>query len=278
MDSIFIFRRSISDLKMNGLSFLDQPWILKFIFYPRRDPRKSSVKNAKDHFIEVEEGISIGCRFHVVDPDCPTIIYFHGNGETVGDYDNIAPFYNRMKINLFVTDYRGYGLSGGEPTVTKMIRDAHIIFRSFDDIIEEGGYGKDLFIMGRSLGSVPAIELASVQHRRFKGMIIESGLAGLFCLSTGIPTFLHGLNIKINAAKEIEEFNKKIGGIYLPTLVIHAQNDSLVPLAAGRELYDRIPSNDKRLFIVPNADHNTLIPVGGKRYFRAIGDFVSDHI
>jgi hypothetical protein len=214
----------------------------------------------------------------VVDPDCPTIIYFHGNGETVGDYDNIAPFYNRMKINLFVTDYRGYGLSGGEPTVTKMIRDAHIIFRSFDDIIEEGGYGKDLFIMGRSLGSVPAIELASVQHRRFKGMIIESGLAGLFCLSTGIPTFLHGLNIKINPEKGIEEFNKKIGGIYLPTLVIHAQNDSLVPLAAGRELYDRIPSEDKRLFIVPNADHNTLIPVSGERYFRAIGDFIFDHI
>jgi Putative lysophospholipase. len=265
-------------MKMNDLSFLDQPWILRLIFHPRIDPRKSPVKNAEDHFIEVEDGISIGCRFHVADPDCPTIIYFHGNGETVGDYDSIAPFYNRMKINLFVTDYRGYGLSGGEPTVTNMLQDARVVFEAFDDIIKEGGYNKNVFIMGRSLGSIPAVELESLYPTRFEGMIIESGLAGVFCLSTGLSTFLPGLNMKINAAKGIEEFSKKIGGIHLPTLIIHAQNDHLVPLIAGRELYDRIPSKDKRLFIVPNADHNTLISVGWERYFKIIGDFVFGHI
>jgi hypothetical protein len=61
--------------------------------------------------------------------------------------------------------------------------------------------------------------LVSLYPTRFEGIIIESGLAGVFCLSTGLSTFLPGLKIKINAAKGIEEFSKKIGGIHLPTLI-----------------------------------------------------------
>ena len=255
-------------MKGFDLSFLDQPWISRLIFYPRLDYQvEPTIKNAKNHFIEVEEKISIGCRFYVVKKDSPTILYFHGNGETVGDYDYIAPLFNKVGINLFVTDYRGYGLSDGKPSVTNMIADAHIIFENFKEILKKYNYNENFFIMGRSLGSMSAIELASSYSEQIKGVIIESGFAGVFPL-------LSRFNVNVNSLEGKEGIEEKIAKISIPTLVIHAQNDHLIPLVIGKELYNNLPSEDKRLVIIPNADHNDLMVVGMDLYFKEIQEFV----
>ena len=52
----------------------------------------------------------------VADPAAPSILFFHGNGEIVADYDDLGPLYNRMGINFLAADYRGYGRSTGRPT------------------------------------------------------------------------------------------------------------------------------------------------------------------
>jgi alpha-beta hydrolase superfamily lysophospholipase len=154
-----------------ALSILDQSPLWELIFYPREDLFPPlSTPNTLNYLIEVEDGIRIGCRFYKSSPEDPCLLYFHGNGETAGDHDGIAPLYNERGINLFVADYRGYGLSNGTATFTNMIEDAHIIFKVFGKIIEREGYRKTLFVMGRSLGSMPAIELAfHSDHRKRLG-------------------------------------------------------------------------------------------------------------
>jgi pimeloyl-ACP methyl ester carboxylesterase len=110
------------------LSNLDQPEILEIIsplFYsplyasdlflpPASDP---------DYLIQVADGIRIGCNFRVADKGAPSLLFFHGNGETAANYDPVAPFYNGRGINLFVADYRGYVASNGAPTVSNMLDD-----------------------------------------------------------------------------------------------------------------------------------------------------------
>jgi len=59
-----------------------------------------------------------------------------------------------------------------------------------------------------------------------------------------------------------------------PTLIIHAEHDSLVPLEEGKELYNNSAAKYKRLVIIPDADHNDLMIVGKKKYFKAIEEFV----
>ena len=115
----------------NDLSFLDRPEILKIAFHPRKSSIKPSRSNAKNHFIEVEKGIKIGCRFHTKGFDHPSLLIFHGDGATVNDYDPFAPIFNEIGINLFVADYRGYGFSDGRPTMTNMVKDSHQIFERF---------------------------------------------------------------------------------------------------------------------------------------------------
>jgi alpha-beta hydrolase superfamily lysophospholipase len=254
----------------NDLSIFDQPHVLQTMFYPRRDPPGSSMaSNAEAHFVEVEEGISVSCRLYLVDADSPNILYFHGNGEIASDYDGIAPCYNQRKINLFVADYRGYGMSGGDPTATSMIRDSHKILKGFQEILRARGAKGNLFLMGRSLGSASAIELACHYQGEVKGLIVESGFADALALLSRF-----GISIK-GGKEEIGSFNlKKIRTISIPTLVIHSQYDHIIPLEEGIQLHNASGAKEKELVIIPNANHNDLMMVGMDQYFEVIEKFV----
>ena len=100
--------------------------------------------------IKAEDNISIGCRFYPSGSYAPNILYFHGNGETAPDYDYVAPVYGERGINLFVADYRGYGMSDGSPTCSNTIEDAHPVFHGFSVFLHDRGYTGKLFVMGRS--------------------------------------------------------------------------------------------------------------------------------
>jgi alpha-beta hydrolase superfamily lysophospholipase len=254
-------------------SFLDDPEILKYIFYPRREDKlEPSLPNTTDRFVPVEEDIHVGCRFYFSQQLGPNILFFHGNGEIVSDYDTIAPLYGERGINLFVADYRGYGFSGGTPTVSNMIHDAPLIFSHFVDFARENKYGGPLYVMGRSLGSGSALEIASKDQDHLKGLIIESGFANTFDLlnSLGIP-----IRIPSGTEDHIVSNVEKIRTIFLPTLIIHAETDHLIPLSHARTLYEASPSPEKRVVIIPGADHNDLLLVGMDQYFEALLDFVS---
>lgn len=254
----------------SDLSIFDQPHVLQVMFYPRRDFGDTpSASNASVHFIEVGKGISIGCKFYWVDTDSANILYFHGNGEIASDYDPIAPLYNSRKINFFVADYRGYGMSGGYPTATGMIRDAHKVFEGFKEILRERGAKGFLFLMGRSLGSASAIELAFHYQTEVKGLIVESGFADALGLLSRF-----GLTIK-GAREDVGSFNlEKIKTISIPTLIIHSQYDHIIPLEEGIQLHDSSRAKEKELVIIPNANHNDLMMVGMDQYFTAIEKFV----
>jgi hypothetical protein len=88
-------------------ALLDRGGASARIFFPRPD-RTEPPGDARDYLIEVAPGVSLGARLYARDADWPTILYFHGNGEVVGDHDDIAPLYHaRAGANLFVVDFRG---------------------------------------------------------------------------------------------------------------------------------------------------------------------------
>ena len=252
-------------------SALDRPEVLSFIFYPRKDFTKAS-PTSNDHFIPVDKDVSVSCRFYTHSQGSPSIIYFHGNGEVVSDYDYVAPIYNQLGINLFVADYRGYGASQGSPTFSNTIKDAPIIFKAFTNILNKSHYSGGIFVMGRSLGSVSAIEVAYHYQEQINGLIIESGFASIIRLLThsGFPAEYLEIN-------DIDFPNlAKIRDITVPMLIIHGEYDNLVPLSEGEALFHNTAAKDKRLVVIPNADHNDIMMVGMERYLQAIKEFIFD--
>jgi len=257
---------------------MDRPEILEIIFPVVYSPfyslyyLQSSPSDVPSYCIEVEEEIKIDCGFWVSGKECPSIIYFHGNGETVASHDWVAPFYNQRGINLFVADYRGYGSSNGKPTISNMIGDAHTIFKGFNEIIEKEGFKRSLFIMGRSLGSMPATEVAFNYQDDIRGLIIESGTANNF---RRLWDYLGITKKEAILSEESLFLNKvKIRQVHKPTLIIHGEYDQIISVKEGEELYRNSGAQDKRILIIPGADHNDVMMVKQNLYFDTIEKFI----
>jgi pimeloyl-ACP methyl ester carboxylesterase len=254
---------------MIDYSSLDQPFLLQFIFYPRKDFTPCP-GNAFDLSIAVGDSASISCRFYMGHHEWPWILFFHGNGEVVSDYDEISDFYHQKKMNLVVADYRGYGASTGTPTLTHLAQDAHIIFKQVGEELSGRNLRKDLWVMGRSLGSISAVELAYHHQEEMKGLIVESGFPSVvrIMFHLGIPAQVMGLE-KID-----QECLERIKKIFLPTLVIHGDRDSLVPLENAKAIYQHLGAQKKELLVIPFATHNDIMIVGFKDYFNALQQFI----
>jgi alpha-beta hydrolase superfamily lysophospholipase len=257
---------------MSEFTVFDHPQILRFLFYPRRDfSPQTRVLNATPCFISVAEGVSISCRFYCHNEKAPNILFFHGNGEIASDYDDIAPLFTQIGVNFFVADYRGYGLSGGKPTFSDMMGDAHPIFDGFRQMLEQKRYSGRVFVMGRSLGSAPAIELAYSYQDQIGGLIVESGFADVIRLLAYIGVQVEELGLdQVKVPLNIE----RIQLISIPTLIIHGEYDSLIPVQEGEDLYRSSGAEDKRLLIIAKAGHNDIFFVGGDEYLNTVREFV----
>jgi len=171
---------------------LDQPSVLRVLFHPRRDnsiPPNGTYPVA----VEVEPGVSVGGRLYPAGAQNPAILYFHGNGEIAADYDDLAEYYTDLGITLLVIDYRGYGVSNGTPTASTVLTDAVTVFNAVGGILESHGLSpKRLYVMGRSLGSAAAIEVALHAGEQLAGLIIESGFAQTFPLLARLGVVVQG--------------------------------------------------------------------------------------
>ncbi len=256
------------------LDRLDQPDVTWILFHPRRNifaPRDLS--DTRSVRLPVAPGVALGGRIFIARPDAPVILYFHGNGEIASEYDDIAQLYRRIGVTLFVVDYRGYGMSEGEPSASTLIADAGAVYDQARAVLAAQGLScPALFVMGRSLGSASVLEIAARAGSGINGLIIESGFAFTLALITrlGGPSF--------TAADEARwSFGnlEKIGRVAVPTVVIHGTEDWIIPYEEGEALYRRSAATDKRLVTIRGAGHNDLLMNGQRLYFDAIRDLVA---
>ena len=251
-------------MEQPDFSVMDHPSISMRSFYPRPH-RTPTPAGAEDFMVESDDGVRLAVRLHRAALTAPTILFFYGNGETAGDYDDLAPFYQQAGLNLLVSDYRGYGGSGGRPTFTAMLADAQTTLRQAKARLRAAGYADRCFVMGRSMGRHAAFELATQCAAELQGVIIESGRPSLAQFAAGLPSELAG-------ALETA-YREKVAGIQLPALVIHGERDELAPLEQAEAMYASLQSARKRLLIIPNAGHNDLFHRGLNEYLAALREF-----
>jgi hypothetical protein len=258
----------MSDYSQADYSSLDHLEILQLLFHPRPEwsaPIHS--EGVEDITIAVEDGVSLGGKLHSTDKSAPVILFFHGNGEIVSDYDDLGLIYTKMGINFLPVDYRGYGRSTGSPTVTNMMRGCHVIFEYVKQYLKQKGYHGPMIIMGRSLGSASALELAVNYEKEIDGLVIESGFAGILPLLRLVGVDIHRLEI---GAKDDVRNIDKIRSFNKPVLIIHAEYDHIIPFADGQALFNACTSSNKRFLKIPGADHNTIFAVGMERYLEEV--------
>ena len=238
-------------------------------FFPRQEPAYTP-PGAFDFMVPVADGVQVGCRFYPSGPAAPSILYFHGNGEIVSDYDDVAPLYTRAGINLAVADYRGYGFSTGMPSFPTMLSDAHQVLHTCQEFLKGQGLTGPLFIMGRSMGCHSAVELAAHYPDAFKGLITESGSTS----AARMVGYLESAGRSAEAAELQRRHTDKVRSIALPVLVLHGEWDELIPLERAVEFFNTLTTEQKRMEIIPGAGHNDILWVGRQQYLAAVREFV----
>jgi hypothetical protein len=255
---------------------LDRPEVLMVLFHPRREygapgrnlpETEPKIPGVKDLLVPVGDDIAVGVRSHLGGREHANILFFHGNGEIASDYDEIGPFYHRIRVNFLAADYRGYGRSTGHPTVASMMRDCHTIFGFVTEWLVQNGFTGPLILMGRSLGSASAIELAAAYPDRVCGLIVESGFAyaGPLLQLLGVDPAAIGFREETTFAHL-----EKIARFRSPLLIIHAEFDHIIPFSDGQALFDASASADKTLLKIPAANHNDILAHGFSDYLAAI--------
>jgi pimeloyl-ACP methyl ester carboxylesterase len=151
------------------------------------------------------------------------------------------------------------------------MQDCHTIFLFIKKWLEQQGYTGPLVVMGRSLGSASALELASTRSTDINALIIESGFA------QAVPLLnLLGIDTRRLGFKEENGFRNidKIKRFKKPTLIIHAEFDHIIPYSDGQSLFDASVAKDKKLLQIPGANHNDIFARGLSAYLTAIQNMV----
>jgi pimeloyl-ACP methyl ester carboxylesterase len=125
--------------------------------------------------------------------------------------------------------------------------------------------------MGRSLGALSATELAATDAEGFRGLILESGAAGI----RGWARFAAPGEDPAPWERLRQAQRERLARITLPLLTIHGAEDELIPLETAIEVQEAVSSPIKELVVIPEAGHNDLLAAGLHRYFTALSGFIA---
>ncbi len=177
------------------------------------------------------------------------VLFFHGNAGNVFSRLNHADRIRNMGLNVLLIDYQGYGKSEGKPSELGVYQDAETAYQY---ALNELGFMTDnIYVYGRSIGSTAAIDLAT-NHNIAKTVLIaplQSGRAMAKEMGFGWLDFL---------VKGVFDNYEKSKQIVSPVLIIHGEQDRIVPVEQGQALYEAFVSKNKRLIRASDMGHNDL--------------------
>lgn len=251
---------------------LDQAGVTEYLFHPTPPAAAPCPASAEDIHLDMEDGATIHLRiFPSGNLEAPCLLFFHGNGEIVSDYDDAGEIYNKLDITFIAAEYRGYGHATGTPSATAMLTDCHAILKEVSSWRKGHGYTGKFLVMGRSLGSASAIELAWAHPDLVDALLVDSGFALTLPLLQTIGVDVDGLGIT-----EQDGFHNldKIQKISMPTYIIHGQNDEIIAITNATELISGSLAEQKEFQTVPGAGHNSLMSVAGDLYYEVMGRFI----
>ncbi len=196
------------------------------------------------------------------------LLICHGNAGNLSEFgrpDHYAGL-RELGLNILAFDYRGYGESKGVPTETGLYADAQAAYRFLRE--RKGIPPERIVVFGHSLGSAIATDLVSRQPAA--GLIVEGALTSVIERGQELYPFIP---VRWLAVSRYESM-KKISGVTIPKLFLHARGDEVIPLAHGRRLFEAAP--EPKTFVELNGGHGDAFDLDSARYFGSIERFIAN--
>ena len=193
-----------------------------------------------------------------------SVLFCHGNAGNIADRLWIAALLQKMSLNVFLFDYRGYGRSSGQPSETGLYADA---LAAYDTVITKTNL--PVFVFGHSLGGAVAADLAT--KKNLAGLVLQSTFTSLTDMGKKLYPRLPA---KLLTPENYDSL-KKIAAIKCPVLIAHHQTDSLVPYPMGQALFKA--ALDPKTFVeLQDGNHNSGW-YSGDKYWTALKVFFASN-
>ena len=159
-----------------------------------------------------------------------TVLFCHGNAGNVSHLIPRIESFNRLGLNVFVFDYRGFGRSGGSPSEAGTYMDAEAAWHHL--VTEASIPAESILVCGFSLGGPMAAHIASQFEPR--GLTLEATFTSIPDLAADLYPMFPARKLARFRYSTIESLKRA----QCPTLVVHGPQDDLIPFAHGRRLFE----------------------------------------
>jgi fermentation-respiration switch protein FrsA (DUF1100 family) len=226
-------------------------------FHPGPARSKTRATVGDDHSIPSAGGVSLGAVY--VRRDAPVdVLYFGGDSFYIDDHGPwLAAALRPVGANLFIVDHRGYGRSGGTPTLDVVKQD---VLAAYDYLDNLNGT-RPIVVHGFSLGSFFAGYVAA--HRPVAGLLLESTATDVESWAkANVPGYARAV-VRVNIAEALKaESNAGVVKTYRgPLLLMTGANDKITPPRFAQELFAQsaTPADRKRVLIAGGRGHGDVL-------------------
>lgn len=238
----------------------------KLLFPAPQPPREPSPQHGELVKTTTAAGAEVFALWSKAAPDAPAVVHFHGNGEQMADAGGLAQVFRSEGISMLAVEYPGYGLaSGQEPSEEALYATAEAALRYLQEQLQVPR--ERTLLMGQSLGTGVATEMA------LRGYGVRLALLSPY---TSIPEVAARVVPILPSRRLIRDrfaSEEKAAKISVPVLILHGEQDELIPVSMGRRLGTLFPQAKVEVFA--GAHHNDLFaPPHGRALLARLVSFL----
>jgi hypothetical protein len=227
--------------------FFDQRSLL---YYPTHTYTPLAEAQANHAFQEIsvrtEDGIHLKAWYAPAAGKTCTIVFFHGNGDSLLTAAPVADPYIDAGYGFLLAEYRGYSGLPGTPDEVGLYRDARA---DLNDLTARGVPEHHIVLFGHSLGTGVAVEMATEFY--VGGTML---LAPYLSIPKAAQAHYPFLPASMLALDRFEN-EKKIGSVHVPLLIVNGAQDQVIPPSQGLKLY-ALANQPKEFHSLPERGHN----------------------
>lgn len=232
-----------------AIMFAAQRFLMYKPLHDVQPPASYGLTGFSEIQLSASDGVTLQAWYKKAATGYPTIVFFHGNGGHLGYRAHYFALLAKQGFGLLAPEYRGYGNSGGSPSEAGLYLDAQA---AVDYSLNRLSLPRqELILYGESLGTGVAVQMAS--ERDYGGLILQSPYTSLEDIAKDLYFWLpvHFL------IRDRFDSIGKMDRVHTPLLVIHGEQDTVVPVHYGKEIFAKANSPKESVWF-PVKGHNDM--------------------
>lgn len=226
-----------------------------FMYFPdpvRIAPADVGLSGVEEVEIATGDGHTLIGWYAPAMPGRPTLLYWTGNAGSVALRAPRIATFQADGYGVLMMNYRGSGGSTGRPSERDNVADG---IAAYDRLAARGVESDSIVLYGESIGTGVAVQVAA--QRPARAVVLEAPLTSTVDVGRSTWWFLPLRLILVDQYRTIDHIRR----ITVPVLIVHGENDPVVPAAHGKRIHEAA-NEPKKLVLFPGGGHSNLYDHG----------------